>query len=106
MAKGRQGLMAQVQQMQAQLQRAQAEIAAAEVEGSAGGGAVRVILSGNMDCKQVILSPDILTDMDVDLLQDMIAAALNQGIENARALAEQKMGPITGGLGGMLGMGG
>jgi len=109
MAKGRQGgrgLMAQVQQMQAQLQQAQAEIAAAEVDGTAGGGAVRVVLSGTMDCKRVILDPAILEDADVEMLEDLFTAAVNQALEKARMLAEKKMGPITGGLGGMLGMGG
>jgi len=112
MAKGRQGrmpqggMMAQVQQMQARLAKAQEEIAAATVEGTSGGGAVKVVMSGSMACKDVVIAPELLDDADVAMLQDLVVAAVNQAIQQAQVLTEDKMAPITGGLGSMMGFGG
>lgn len=112
MAKGKHGrmpqpgMMAQVQQMQAKLAKVQDEIAAATVEGTAGGGAVKVTMSGKMDCKDVIIAPELLDDGDAEMLQDLVVAAVNQAIQQAQDLAEKKMSAITGGLGAMMGLGG
>ncbi|MBN2555592.1 MAG: YbaB/EbfC family nucleoid-associated protein [Anaerolineales bacterium] len=100
------GLMAQVQQMQAKLAQAQEEIAAATVEGSAGGGAVRVRMTGSMICEEVLIAPVLIQDGDIEMLQDLVTAGVNQAIQQAQALTEAKMGPLTGGLGSMMGLSG
>jgi len=88
--------LAQAQEM---LAKAQAELAAATVEGSAGGGAVRVTMSGEQKITAIAISPDVVDPDDVELLQDLIMAAISDASEKASALQSQSFGAITGGLG-------
>jgi len=94
-------LMKQVQQMQKQIQTAQEELAVETVMASAGGGAVKVIMSGAQVCKAVQIDPALLKEADLEMLQDLVLSAVNAALEQSRALAAQKMGPLTGGLGGL-----
>jgi DNA-binding YbaB/EbfC family protein len=107
MAKGLKGLggMGMVQKLQEQLVQAQAELAKEKVEASAGGGAVRVIMSGTQECQQVIIDPDVFKEDDREMLQDLVLLAVNQAIHDSQALAARKLGPLAGG-GGLLGGGG
>jgi len=104
MAKGRRSgggsgnMMAQLQRMQAALQQAQAELAEETVEASAGGGAVKVVMTGAQECRHVEISPALVQEADVEMLQDLILLAVNQAIQDSQALAAQKLGPLTGGL--------
>ena len=95
-AAGSPNALAQAQEM---LARAQAELAATSVEGSAGGGAVRVTMSGEQKITGITLSPDVVDPEDVEMLQDLIMAAISDASEKASDLQSQSFGAITGGLG-------
>lgn len=95
-------MMAQMQELQQQLVQTQQELAEEMVEASAGGGAVRVIMTGTQECHQVIIDESLVTDADVEMLQDLVLLAVNQAIHDSQALAARRLGPLTGGL-GMLG---
>jgi nucleoid-associated protein EbfC len=86
------------QQMQAGIERVQAELATATVDGTAGGGAVRVVVTGKQEVVSVTIDPEVATAGDVEILQDLIVAAMNDALRQARELAEQKLGAVTGGM--------
>ncbi|MEZ0241430.1 MAG: YbaB/EbfC family nucleoid-associated protein [Chloroflexota bacterium] len=93
-------------QMQQEMERIQAELADATVEGTAGGGAVRAVVTGKQTLVSLAIDPAAVDPDDVDMLQDLVTAAVNDALEGSRRLAEQKMGALsslTGGLGGLLG---
>jgi nucleoid-associated protein EbfC len=93
-------------QMQQEMERIQAELAETEVEGSAGGGVVRVVVTGKQTVVSVTIDPTAVDPDDVDMLQDLITVAINDALDSSRRLAEQKMGALTSlssGLGGLLG---
>ena len=92
------GLMKQAQQMQENLKKAQDEIAATEVEGQAGAGMVKVIMTGRHDVKRVSIDPSLMGD-DKDMLEDLIAAALNDAVRRVETLTQEKMGGLTSGFG-------
>src|SRR5687767_15610478 len=99
-------MMKQVQQMQAEMLKAQEELKNEVVEASAGGGMVTVKISGDLDLKEIRIDPEAVDPEDVELLQDMVQAAVNEAIRSAQELAASKMGAATGGLGGPGGLGG
>lgn len=99
-------LMQQVQQMQAQMAQAQEDLKKETVEASAGGGMVKVTMSGDMALREITISPEAIDPDDPELLQDMVTAAVNEGIRAAQEMASAKLGGITGGMGGLPGMGG
>ena len=86
------------QKMQADMARAQEELAALQVEGTAGGGAVRAVATGNQELVGLTIDPDAVDPQDVEMLQDLVLAAVNDALGNARKIAEQKMAAVTGGL--------
>jgi DNA-binding YbaB/EbfC family protein len=92
-------MMKQAQKQLAQLQKIQEELESLTVEGSAGGGVVKVTMSGKQVVDSVIIDPEAAED--VDLLQDLVAAAINDAFTKAQELAAQKMGPLAGGLKGL-----
>jgi DNA-binding YbaB/EbfC family protein len=94
-------MMKQVQQMQAEMAKAQEELKSATVEASAGGGMVTVKMSGELELLELKIDPEAVDPEDVDLLQDMVQAAVNEAIRSAQELAASKMGQATGGLGGL-----
>jgi recombination protein RecR len=98
-------LLKQAQQMQAEMAKAQEQLAGEEVEASAGGGMVKVKMSGDLKLKSIEIDPEAVDPEDVEMLADMVTAAVNEAIRSAQELANSKMGGITGGLGG-LGMAG
>jgi DNA-binding YbaB/EbfC family protein len=85
-------------EMQANMAKAQAELAEATVEGTAGGGAVKVVLTGTQDIKGITISKDAVDPDDVDTLQDLIRAAFSDALAKSRELASQRLGSVTGGL--------
>jgi DNA-binding YbaB/EbfC family protein len=93
-----QKLMKQAQQAQAQMMAAQAEIANQTVEASAGGGMVKVTMSGDQQLKSVKIDPAAVDPADVELLEDMVLAAVNEAARSAAELANSRMESITGGL--------
>lgn len=94
-------LMEQAQKMQQQLAAAQEELAAAEVQGSAGGGLVSAIVSGDGRLLSVVIDPSVIDPEDAETLQDLVVAAVRDANRGASVLAEQAMGPLAGGLGGL-----
>ena len=94
-------MMRQVQKMQADMAKAQDELKNETVEASAGGGMVTVKVSGEMEVLEVRIDPAGVDPEDVELLQDMVQAATNEALRSAQELAANKMGAVTGGLGGL-----
>jgi nucleoid-associated protein EbfC len=99
-------LMKQAQQMQAEMAKAQEQLSAEEVEASAGGGMVKVKMSGDLRLKEIVIDPEAVDPEESELLAEMVLAAVNEAIRSAQELASTKMGGITGGLGGLGGPGG
>jgi DNA-binding YbaB/EbfC family protein len=91
-------MMAQLQQMQNKLMKAQEELGTLTVEGSAGGGAVKVTMNGHRELRGIVISPDAVDPDDVETLQDMVTAAFNDASKKAQDLAESKLGGLTGGM--------
>jgi DNA-binding YbaB/EbfC family protein len=90
--------MANLQRMAKQMMRVQDELATTQVEGSAGGGVVKAVVTGKQELVSVTIDPAAVDPADVEMLQDLIVAAVNDALHNAAALAEQKMAAVTGGL--------
>src|SRR3712207_1227585 len=86
------------QQMQAQMERVQAELEQLQLEGTAGGGAVTALVTGKQELGSVTVDPSVVDPDDVEMLQDLVTAAVNDGLRRAREEGEQRMGAITGGL--------
>jgi DNA-binding YbaB/EbfC family protein len=86
----------QAQRLQAQLQKVQEELESMTVEGSAGGGVVKVVMSGKQTVESVTIEPEAVED--VELLQDLVAAAVNDAFTKTQEMATQKMSAITGGM--------
>jgi DNA-binding YbaB/EbfC family protein len=95
--------MKQAQQMQDQMLQAQEKLKEETVEGSAGGGMVKVTIGGDMTLRSITIDPEAVDPEDVELLQEMVQVAVNEGLRAAQDLAGSKMGDATGGLGGGLG---
>jgi len=98
-------MLKQVQQMQADMAKAQEQLKHEVVEASAGGGMVIVKVTGDLEVKEIVISPDALSaegsevaPEDVEMLQDMVLAAVNEAIRSAQELANRKLGGLTGGL--------
>jgi DNA-binding YbaB/EbfC family protein len=91
-----QGVMQQIQQLQEQMLKAQEELKSEVVRGTAGGGAVIVEVSGDQRVLSVQIDQGLIEDGDRELLQDLIMAGLNQGLDESRKLAEKKLGPLAG----------
>ena len=89
------------QEMQSQMEKAQAELNSIEIEGQAGGGMVSVTVNGHKELVALNIDPEIL-DEDKEMIEDMILAAVNQGLQNAGKVAEEKMNSITGGMMGKI----
>jgi len=92
------GMMAQLQKMQQQLAEAQERLAVETVTATAGGGAIKVIMTGDQRCQSVEINPDLLKDADAEMLQDLVLSAVNMALDQSRELAAQRLGPLAGGL--------
>jgi nucleoid-associated protein EbfC len=99
-----QQLMKQAQKMQQQLLSAQQELAEAEVTGTAGGGLVTATVTGNGEVKSIKIDPKAVDPDDVESLEDLVVAAIRDAARAAQEIASDRMGPLTGGLGGGLGL--
>jgi DNA-binding YbaB/EbfC family protein len=99
-------MLKQVQKMQADMAKAQEELKNEVVEASAGGGMVTVKISGDLEVRELRIDPEAVDPDDAELLQDMVLAAVNEGIRAAQELAATKMNAAAGGLAGPGGLGG
>lgn len=91
-------LMRQAQQLQANMQKAQEELARLEVVGEAGGGMVKVTMSGRNEVRRVQIEPALAAGGDVEMLEDLVAAACNDAVRKAGEAAQQKMSGLMGGM--------
>jgi DNA-binding YbaB/EbfC family protein len=100
-------LLKQAQQVQAEMAKAQEQLKDEIVEASAGGGTVKVTMTGDLQLREIKIAPEAIDPEDPELLQDMVTAAVNEALRSAQELQQSKMGGIAGGLGGGLpGLGG
>ena len=95
---GMANLQRMAQQMQQEMLRVQTELEAVQVDGSAGGGVVKAVVTGKQELVSVSIDPDAVDPSDVEMLQDLIVAAVNDALRASREVAEQKMAAVTGGL--------
>jgi len=101
MAMNQQKLMKQMQKMQEDMARVQDELTRETVQASAGGGAVTATVTGALELVSVEISPDAVDPEDIEMLQDVIVAAVNEAMRAAQDLANQRLGAVTGGLSGL-----
>ncbi len=91
-------MMKQVQKMQADMLAAQQALATMEVEGSAGGGMVKAVVTGSGELRSVSISPDVVDPDDIEMLEDLVVAAVTEAMRASQELQSEQMGPVTGGL--------
>ena len=96
-----QKLMLQMQRMQQQMEATQAELAETEVTGTAGGGLVTVTMTASGEFRAVKIDPSAVDPEDVETLEDLVLAAVHNAAAAGKALSDEKMGPLTSGLGGL-----
>lgn len=92
------GMMQQLQKLQKQMEEAQAQLAVETVTATAGGGAIKVVMTGDQKCQSVEISPELLQDADAEMLQDLVLSAVNMALDQSRDLQQRMMGPLAGGL--------
>jgi len=95
---GQGGMMQQLQRLQQQMEEAQAKLALETVSATAGGGAIKVVMTGDQKCQSVVINPDLLKDADAEMLQDLVLSAVNMALDQSRELQQKLMGPLAGGL--------
>lgn len=91
-------ILRQAQELQARLARAQQELEKATVVGTAGGGVVKITMTGHQKVQGVEIAPEAVESKDVEMLQDLVMAAMNDALEKSQQLAQSRLGAITGGL--------
>ena len=94
-------MMAQLKRWQEQLEVAQEQLSQETVTSSAGGGAVKVTMTGDQRCTEVIIEPDLLKDADAEMLQDLVLSAVNLALDDSRKMASERLGPLAGGMPGL-----
>jgi hypothetical protein len=98
--KGPQGgnMMQQLQKLQQQIETTQAQLAEETVTATVGGGAVKIVVTGDQRCESVELDASLLEEGDVEMLQDLLLTAINSGLDQSREMAAERLGPLAGGL--------
>lgn len=96
-------ILKQAQQMQEQLAKTQADLAERRFEGSAGGGMVKAVVTGGPELVELEISPEVVDPDDIEMLQDLVIAAVRQAMEEVVKTTNEELGGLTGGLGGLLG---
>ncbi len=92
-------LMGQMRKLQEEMEKTQATLADEEVSASVGGGVVTVVVSGAQEIRSITIKPEAVNPEDVEMLQDMVLAAVNEGLQKSKAMSEERMGALTGGMG-------
>ena len=92
-------LMSQMQKLQEEMAKTQETLDQEEVTTSVGGGMVTVVATDNQEIRSITIKPEAIDPEDAEILQDMIVAAVNEALQKGKALAEERMGALTGGLG-------
>lgn len=91
-------MMKQVQKMQADMQKMQSELEEKEVEATSGGGAVKVVANGKKNIVSIKINPEVVDEDDVEMLEDLVLAAVNEALRSAEAMVSDEMSKITGGI--------
>ena len=91
-------MMSQLHKLQAQMEAAQNQIAQEVVTATAGGGAIKITMTGDQKCQQVEIDAEFLKDADAEMLSDMVLAAVNMALDKTREIQDKLMGPLAGGL--------
>jgi DNA-binding YbaB/EbfC family protein len=91
-------LMKQAKKLQAQMAKLEEEVKTKTVEATSGGGAVKVIVGGDQQLHEVQIDPEVIDAEDVEMLQDLVMAAVNEGLRKAKEMTAEEMGKITGGI--------
>jgi DNA-binding YbaB/EbfC family protein len=91
-------MMGQLQKLQEQIQQVQEKLADETVTASAGGGVIKITMTGDQHCRGVEIDPELLKDADVEMLQDLVLTAFNSALEASRQMAAERLGPLAGGL--------
>jgi nucleoid-associated protein EbfC len=99
MSLGGGGMLGQIQKLQADMMKAQEALADETLEVTAGGGAITIVITGQQRVKSITLQPEVVDPADLEMLQDLLVAAVNEAIERSQAYAAQKLQGLTGGLG-------
>jgi len=92
-------LMKQAQQVQANMQQAQEELATMEVAGESGGGMVKVVMTGRHELRRVTIDPSIFQEDDREMVEDLVAAAVNDAVQRVEKMVQEKMSDFTSGMG-------
>lgn len=92
-------LMSQMQKLQDEMAKTQAALEEEEVTASVGGGVVTVVATGGQEIRSITIKPEVIDPDDVEMLQDMLLSAVNEALQKGKALAEERMGALTGGMG-------
>lgn len=98
MAKGLGNIMKQAQQMQAKMARVQQELEKREIEATAGGGMVTAKVNGKQELLSLQIEKDVVDPEDIDMLQDLVMAAVNEAIKQSQKMIQEEMGKVTGGM--------
>ncbi len=93
-------MMQQLQQLQQQVVEAQEQLAEETVTATAGGGVVKVTVTGDQRCTEIEVAAELLEDGDVEMMQDLLLTAVNSALDASREMAEKRLGPLSTGLGG------
>jgi DNA-binding YbaB/EbfC family protein len=93
------GMLGQIQKLQQDMMKAQEQLADETLEVSAGGGAITIAVTGQQRVKSIKLQPEVVDPSDIEMLQDLLVAAVNEAIERSQAYAAEKLQGLTGGLG-------
>jgi DNA-binding YbaB/EbfC family protein len=99
MGSGSGGMLGQLRKMQEQLAEAQSKLAEETITATVGGGAVKIIMTGDQRCIAVEIESELVNSADAEMLQDMLLSGINLALDQSRALATERLGPLTGGLG-------
>jgi nucleoid-associated protein EbfC len=99
MSLGGGGMLGQIQKLQADMMKAQESLADETLEVTAGGGAITIVITGQQRVKSITLQPEVVDPADLEMLQDLLVAAVNEAIERSQTYAAQKLQGLTGGLG-------
>ena len=91
-------MMQQLQKLQQQIKKTQAQLAEETVTATVGGGAVKIVVTGDQRCRSVELDASLLEEGDVEMLQDLLLTAINSGLDQSREMAAERLGPLAGGL--------
>jgi DNA-binding YbaB/EbfC family protein len=95
-------MLGQLRDMQKKLEETREALAQETIEASAGRGAVRVVMSGTQECREILLSPELIAEGDLERVQKLILLAVNQAIQDSQVMAARRLGPVTGPLAGLV----